>query len=290
MIKKQIKVGPVSLIKQAASTFVSNPVVLVPFITIAFLKLLLLEIFYFAPRYPLSVFFGPIIRRFWGEAYMHYPFNFAILPQLIRWPLVVTDIFLGSFFIAMAISIIYCLNNNKTVKIPAILRTTLAQYVHIIMNALLIFGVFYGLYRVYGLAIARALKIASKSGIFYIIKVTVLQGAPYVNLLIGVFVTALFAFVLPIIIIEKKKIHTALIANFKNASGSYVVIFALILIPTLFYIPVVLLRNSIPMIADSIFPGLRFLVLVLSVFVITIIDAIVYTSITMFYLLKKENK
>jgi len=49
----------IPLLKGSVDTFVNNPIILLPFLTIAFIQLLILEILYFSPRFPLSVFFNP---------------------------------------------------------------------------------------------------------------------------------------------------------------------------------------------------------------------------------------
>ncbi|MCK5082424.1 MAG: hypothetical protein KAR31_05915, partial [Candidatus Omnitrophica bacterium] len=114
--------------------------------------------------------------------------------------------------------------------------------------------------------------------------------APYVNVLIGIFITTLFAFVFPVIMIEKKKIFAAIIGNFRALWGSCWFVFFMVAIPTLFYLPVIVLRTGISspeMVV--VFPSIQILALVLSVLVMFVIDMVVYTAITTYYLLKKEN-
>ena len=65
----------IDLIRFSLNTLFQNPLIAYPFVIIAFIQLFVLEIFYFAPRYPLSIFFGPLIRTLYGEGYLHYPFR-----------------------------------------------------------------------------------------------------------------------------------------------------------------------------------------------------------------------
>ena len=102
-------------------------------------------------------------------------------------------------------------------------------------------------------------------------------------------VFALFAFVFPIIVIDKRKILAAIGLNFKNLRGSFWYMFVVVLIPTLFYLPVLLLRSNISGIADVTIPEVRLLALIISVLVTMFIDVTIYTAITSFYLLKKEH-
>ena len=72
----------IPLLRGSIETFITHPVILFPFVTIAFIQMLILEVLYFAPRFPLSVFFNPIVKTLWGEKFVHYPHNFVVLPSL----------------------------------------------------------------------------------------------------------------------------------------------------------------------------------------------------------------
>ncbi|MCK5014298.1 MAG: hypothetical protein KAS66_10800 [Candidatus Omnitrophica bacterium] len=289
MPRKKVPKELVGLLRGAINTFTTHPIILVPFVTIAFVQVFVLEILYFVPRFPLSDFFNPIIRTLWGEEFIHYPSNFIILPKLFQYAQIPLYIFVSSFFIAVAIAIIAAINDGRKVRFLSACRDVFSQYVHIFVGALISFCMFYGLHKVYGLMIVRALAISSTEGIFFIIKTVVIKGAPHFNLLIGVFVTTVFAFVFPLIAIEKKKIFPAIGLNFKHLWGSFWFVAVLVFLPTVFYLPVLLLRGNIGGIAQTTFPEARVLVIIVSILVTVFIDATVYTAITMYYLLKKEH-
>ena len=135
----------------------------------------------------------------------------------------------------------------------------------------------------------RAMQIRSDAGIFYVVKAGILYGAPYFNLLIGTFATAVFAFVLPIIVIERKKILQAVTLNFKYLWGSFWFIFFVVLIPMLLYVPILLLQGNLSSIASRTLEGIRLLSPAISIVVLTLIDATVYTAITAYFLFKKES-
>ena len=279
----------IPLLRESVNSFIANPIILFPFITTAFIQLFILEIIYFAPRFPFVYFFGPIIRRMEGEAYLHYPQHLLILPKWFQTVQYFLFIFVSSFLIAAAIEIIKNINNNKKVTLPNALRTVLPQYVHICLAAVLTFLVFYVLSKLQGLIMGRALQIRSDAGIFYIIKAAVLYGAPYFNLLIGTFATAVFAFVLPLIVIEHKKILQAVALNFKYLWGSFWFIFLVVLIPMLLYVPILLLQGNLSSMVSRTFEEVRLLSPVISIVALTLIDATVYTAITAYFLLKKES-
>lgn len=279
----------IPLLRGAVDTFAVNPVILIPFLSIAFIQLLLLELFYFAPRFPLSVFFNPIIATLWGEEYIHYPNSFLILPKLFQNTQVLIYLFVSSYFIAVAIALISAINNHAKPRFGQACKEAFGYYIHILMGAVLSFGVFFGLYKLYNLMMAAVLNLSAVDDTYIILDQVMVKGAPYITLILGAFVTALFAFVYPVIMIDRKKILPALGLNFKYLWGSFWYVFSVVLVPTLLYVPVLLLRSNIDKFAHMFFPEVRVLVLVFSVFVTMLLDVTIYTAITMYYLLKREQ-
>src|SRR3990167_8068562 len=91
----------IPLLKGSVDTYIAHPVILIPFLTLAFIQLLILEILFFFPRYPLSVFFNPIVRTLWGEGFVHFPNNYLILPKLFQNAQVFIYIFVSSYLISI---------------------------------------------------------------------------------------------------------------------------------------------------------------------------------------------
>jgi len=254
---------------------------------VAFVQLFIIEILYFSPRYPLNVFFGPIISKIWSPAYLEYPLNFLLLPKMFQYSQMPIYIFVSSFFIAVAVGIIAAINADQKVNIGAIIKKTFSSYVHLIVAAIISFALVAVLFKLFGLVFTRAAQIRSTTGHFFMIKSIVMGGAPYFQLLLSIFATTLFAYVIPAIVIDNKKVFSALMVNFKSLKGAFWFTFFIVLTPSLLFMPILLLRNSIPL--DFFAPELRLMTLVFSVFVMVLIDAIIYTAVTSFYLVKKEE-
>ncbi len=277
-----------ALLKASTTTLFQHQEILKPFIILIFIQLFILEILYFAPRFPLNIFFGPIIAKLWSESFLHYPLNFALLPKLFQYSQFPVYIFISSLLVSIAILTISNLNNGEETELKLVFKQTLKHYVHIVVATLISFFLVVGLFKIYGLAYERAELIRSKTGIFFILKTIVIYGTPYFNLLLSILVTTLFAYVLPIILIEKEKIFQALVLNFKLIAKSFWSVFMIVFIPSLIYVPVLLLRNSVAL--EKILPELSVLMLILTIITMVFIDSIVYTAITTMYLLKKESK
>jgi len=287
MTEAKLRTGAISLLRSSVDTLVTNKVILFPFLMIAFVQLLVLEILYFAPRPPLSNFFGPVITKFWSAKLMHYPYNMALLPKMFQLTQIPIFIFISSFFICVAIAVIFAINSGQKVQMKQFMKETFGSYVHIVLAAILSFLLIIGFLKLYNLIFIRALQIQSQTGVLYWLKTTVITGASYFYLIFSIVVTTLFAYIFPIIVIEKKKIFAALILNFKTLWGSFWSTFFIVFIPSLLYLIVISLRKGIPL--EASFPEMRVVVIVLSIFILIMIDAVIYTALTIRYLLKKNS-
>jgi len=279
----------VPLLRSSIFTVFAHKEIIGPFFIIALLQLLVLNILYFMPHYPLVNFFGPIIQKMEGPLYIHYPRFIEIVPkhyQIIQYLLY---IFVSSLIIGWAVKNIADINMNKKVSLGKNFLYALSRYVHLFIGSLFLFVAYLGLRTLFGFVIRRAMQIRSTSGMFYYIKFVVLEGSSFYYLIIGVFITAAFAFLIPLIILDKKNVFIALFINLAKMWGSYWFMFFVVLLPSMCFTPLLLVQDNIREIAQTTFPEIRLVVLYSSVALTFIVDAIVYTSITTYYLLRKES-
>ena len=284
------KVGQLLVyLKEAVQVILRNPVTLYPLATIIFVHLLVLEILYFANRFPLIKFFGPIIERRWGETYLHYPFNFEVIPRLFQYFKIPLYIFVVNFLIAITIKILTEVNSHRRMTLRNAVKAVAPQYIDILVFSLFSAVIIYALYSFYSFVMLKTWVMKGEGVLLLFWKEVILGGQPYLNLLISVFVTAAFAYVLPIIVIDRQKILPALRLNFRKLLRSWMFILCVVLVPTPFYVPILVFKNSITSIANSTYPEIWFWVLIFSVLVTTFIDAVVYTVVTLDYLLERES-
>jgi len=276
-----------SAVGGAVNNLLQHKQILYPFALIAFVQLLILEILYFYPRFPLNTFFAPLVSKLWSPQYMHYPANFSLLPKLFQSTQVPVYILINSFFIGVAIAIILAINNDQKINLKKIYRETWGRYVHLAVAAALMFVAIFGLFKIYSLVYSRALEIRSTTGFYFWIKSIVVVGAPFFQFLISIIVTTVFAYVIPIIVIEKKNVFTAVLLNLKLLARSCFFTFFVVAIPSVFYVLIMVIRmtltSKLPVIDWSL--GL----IIINILVLILIDAIVYTALSTFYLLQKES-
>ena len=244
MISKNLNKQPVALLKSAFNTIVSHPAILFPFAIVAFIQIFLLEVIFFATRYPAVILIKPLVIRFRGEEFLHYPYNYFLLTAWFQNVQIPVYVLFTSFFIGSAVAVIGLINNEKKIEIKSVFKETLKSYVHLLVAGVLSVFLLWVLSMLYGLLMGRAREIRSTFGIYYVIKKIVLDGAPYFNLLISIFVITVFAFVIPFIIIDRKKVFTAIKLNFQNIQKSFWFIFVAMLLPGLLYVPILLLSTK----------------------------------------------
>jgi len=292
MTQMSTRRNPIALLRTSLATLLSNPPVILPFICIAFIQLFIFEVLMFSTRYPLNIFFGPIIRRIEGEIFLHYPFNYIVLIKWWQNSFLQSAFFvlISSVFLGAAVAAIDTINNNRTVNYNAVFRRSLSAYIHLILASALSVGTMFLVSALHGLVVGRALMIRSTEGMYFILKQLVVISAPYVNLLVAVVITTLFIYLIPAIIIDKKKIGGALVANFAMLRKSFGFTFMVVFLSALLYVPAILLKTFSPTIQKSILPEFWTIIPVLSVLISLFIDAIQYTALTTYYLLKKEEK
>ena len=279
---------PLAILKAASCSLISHPIILFPFCISAFIQLLVLEILYFAPRYPLNTVFGLIIQRIWGKAYLHYPFNLTLLPKLFQYFQIIIYIFIGSFLIAMSIAAIIKVNEGKKVRIKTIAKEAFSKYVHIVFAALCSFMLILLFFKGYDIIYQRALQIRSTSGKFYLLKQILTVGSPYIYLYLSVLATTFMAYVLPVIMIDQKKFFPALWINIKTIFLSLWTTFFIVLIPSMLFVPMLLIKTSLT--KGILPPDFALIIIVLSILIALFIDAVIYTSLSTRYLLQKESK
>ncbi len=280
---------PFTLLRSSFNIFKANKQLFYPFILLVFINLLALEILYFSPQYPLSVFFAPIVSHIWGEVYAHYPMDLLLLPKTFYYAQLCIYLFIGSFLLGVTAHMVAGINNEETVNLKKSLRKCSSSYIHIVLSAILSLALFQGLNSAYGLVFQRALKIHSTSGIYFWIKKLVVLGVPYMQLIFSVFITALLIYMAPIIVLEQKKIFKALFGNFKFLFASFWLTLVLVLVPNLLYVPVLLLRDNMVFLGSLTVPGIQVWVIALSILVSTAINIFIITAVTINYLFIKEN-
>lgn len=281
--------NPFLLLRSSLAILLQNPVVLFPTAVLALIQLLTIEILYFAPQYPLSVFFAPLIRRVWSEEYLHYPLNLVLLPKMFYYAQMLIYLFIGSFLLALTTKVILVLNEHPVVNMREAIKETLGRYVHIFLAAVLSFIIFQILANGYVAVLDSFIRHKPLGQTTFFWNRMLLWTIPYVHFFVGILSTVLVTYIIPIIIIDKKKVYTAFLMNLKILWRSFPLTFFFVLIPTMLYLPLLTARNNISALMNVFGPEVQIAVIILGLVISMSIDLLILVSSTILFLFLREN-
>lgn len=267
--------------KSTFQSLIKYPALLVPFIIFAAFELLALAIIYLAPRMPLRALLGPPIKTFFGEIYLHYPYNFLQLANLQNLSRMFLTVCIGSALSATVTAIVYDIYNKKAPALTRSLKTAFKKYIYLFLTILIV-----------AFLLQLATKLVNKGFIWYF-KSWHSWLEPLhicINFLLAIFIQSAFIFTIPLIIIGNEKLIGSMLKSIRLYLKLLIPTTALVAIPMLLYIPIIILRNNTQYLINAFFPESIVLLGILAIAVASlVIDPIVTISTTYLYLLKKEG-
>lgn len=266
-----------------------KPAIFTPFIIVAFFECLVLEIAYFSTRFPLNAIFGPIIKKFFGEAFVHYPDSLTIIPRLYYSGQVAVYVLAGVFLAAVAVQMVVNVRTGHPVIAKAIVNNTAKKYI-----AFAAFGVLYIvlmalLEKGEGFILLKGARFISRR--FFVIGPEVYSILAAVALFLTfVIMQTLLVLTVPVIVIEKKGLFRAILGSVALGLRNFLKLFCLIVLPFFFYLPVILLNVFLPVIMNQTFPEISFYITLLSILLAVFIDCFVIVAVTQFLLNTKKTR
>ncbi|PIQ89451.1 MAG: hypothetical protein COV72_02800 [Candidatus Omnitrophica bacterium CG11_big_fil_rev_8_21_14_0_20_42_13] len=270
---------------------INHPVIIFPFVLIAFFELFSLEIIYFIPRWPLSIIFAPVIRAIWSEQALHYPFNFPVIYNIFYAAQIIIYVFLGGYLTAVSSATIYHINENKPTGLRIMLKKAGRQYINIFCVALLLIVIYFLIREGYGLFIKKfALgKIGSSIRIIRGIKKVLVLTNQYAVFLFTVIAETMLAYCIPILIVENKKLFAAIKENFIFLKKTFFATFIFVLAPSLLLLPLIYANGKALILMDKVFPEVIIMLIAGGIIFSLFINAFIITVLTSFYLLKRKT-
>jgi hypothetical protein len=260
--------------QRLAAAIKQHPVVIAPFIFATVADLGTLAIVYYSPQQPFSWFFGPFVRAFWGERFMHYPSNFALLPHLYQQGKTLGSFFFGIVLTALTVSMVTQAAGGVAPGWGHSVRRTLKKFLPLlIVWCICIVSLFF---------LARSL---SYSGL--------LDGYPVLSFCAGliftVFAQMIFAMTVPFIILEGRPPIAAAGTAFALLTGYPLTTGALIAAASILLVPSVYLQKLVPGLVLGIQPDVVLYVLCIRVLLMAIITYFTTASAAILLALHAEN-
>lgn len=261
----------------------TEPIVMLPFVFIAFLEGMALELIYYFPRKPWANVAGPIISKFFGEALMHYPGNLVILPKLFHYAQVVIYVFCGVCLTAIAVNIFYNIMMGPALQTSALIKNALKRYLP-----------FLG----FGLIVIALMFLLKKADLFIFLKLMdpISEDLPQILRKLTPFMLTFFLFLtniilkvflvltIPILVIKEKPLLKALTRSIKIGFNNFSSIFTLIFLPLLVYLPLALLKTDSAKLIDKTFPELNLYILIIGIILAIFVECFVTLSTAQFLL------
>lgn len=254
----------------AIETMVSKPVVLMPFIFIAFFEFVALEILSFSARPPVSTVLSPIVRKFFGERFVHYPGDMIILPTLFYYVQVAIYIVAGVFLISISAQIYRNIKQGLPLKADALVKNSIRRYGSYILYGVLIIALMVLARNLSGIVLGKGFRFLARHHL--VIAPQVISAVSMITLFVFSFLMQVFLLMaIPIMALQKKSflraVGSSVVAGFKN----FITLGALFSAPFLLYLPVVILKGYSLIIIGKTFPEMNIVItaagILLSVFI-----------------------
>jgi len=249
------------------------PQMFLPFLLVGIFSGIALYILYLSPQRPINLLLAPPIRAFFGEKFLHYPYNLYLLPKLYYYAHIFIGATLGILMNATACFMLKDIYYKK--REPRILANSffsLKRYLSLLGIWVIIFFLSYSWLRV--------MKIKGENSLFFSI----------LSFLGVVFISTLFIYAIPAIVFEKRKIFSALgrsLGLFKKFP--FLTLF-LVFLPSSFYLPVIFLKRNTLFLMKHFFPEIIIFVLGIGISVSVVVDLFTATLPAILFLKEGGKK
>jgi len=261
--------------------------VLMPFIMIAFFEALALELIYFASRPPLIYAFGPIVRKFFGEPYLHYPGNLAILPKLFYGAQTIIYVFFGILLTAIAVNIVKNVRAGLPVKFKALINNGMRRYASFFSYALAVTLIMVLLGKLDHFVVTKVYRFMVKATPGFPPEILAIISILF-RFMSNIILQAFIILAVPIMVIDNLSFVKSIGRSFVMALKNFFTILRIILLPFLLYLPVLFLKGFAAEIAVKTFPEAEAIITLAGIIAALFLDCFVMVSVTNFMLDKKE--
>jgi len=166
----------------------------------------------------------------------------------------------------------------------------LKKYLSLFVIVLILYGLFYGSGKLLSTGLMKYFLAGHQKLLF--LGPQIWLGVPLValNFITALFIQAAFTYAIPVLIIEDEKVLKAIIKSFGLFIKHFIPTIILVCLPMLIYLPIVVLIYNTAFLMDRFYPEIVLYVAFLSIVVSSlIVDPIVTTATTLFYLGKREK-
>ncbi|MFH1062121.1 MAG: hypothetical protein V1747_04455 [Candidatus Omnitrophota bacterium] len=262
--------------------------IMMPFTIMALIELAaILAIFIFIQP-PFTKFSSPIVLRFFGEQFLHYPFNLILTSQMFNYFQNISAIIIGTFVMGMTISAVAEYIQTREFNFKAAAKKTFLKYINLVIITLIVFFIMQ-----FAQTVEKKIliKILMKGSSFLGIKADSWKMIFLFGFLISAaFIQSLFVFAQAAVMIDNKNFIMAIFKNLVFVLTNLFPACFLVIAPLLAYIPIILLKSNLFELMKRSFPEISFVVLVMGVLLTLFINLVITITSTKAYILIKEKR
>ncbi len=262
----------VEIYKQVFQVLRKNPIIMILFLVLGVLDGIALTVLFFAPIPPVSYILAPVIRTFWTEQYLHYPYNFLLLPKLFGHVHFLISTVIGVFIGGLIIKKIEADQLGQNVSTLMAAGSIFKKYFSLVIAWLLMYGVF----------------VVSLKGLLYILPKTFLIQLSG-GFILGLLVQSILTFIFPVLVLVNggffRSIGTALRYGLRNIGMMSVVL----AIPMLLALGLSVLKLYTPTFI-KFYPELVLWVLAGGIVITLIVDMFITSASTLVFLKVRNDK
>lgn len=292
IFQKSQKIPLISIYTKSFELIKKSPRIFLPFIIFTLLESIILIFISIAPRTPDSIL-GPVISTIWGEKFLYYPDNLLLLPKLLSLCRIALYIAFSSLLSAIAVAMVSDgYRRGSLCKLGTAVITAIKKYVYFFTLALTVTIVFYASKKLLAIFLMKFCDVSGLN-LSFVLDKTLWAGpiAICTNAFFALIFQAAFIYAVPEMIIAKEKFIKAIVKSVILFKKTFITTSLLVGLPMLAYIPIILLNYNAGFLIQKTHPWSMFIILFLGIAANSlIIDSIVITSSTVFYLMKTQKQ
>ncbi|MDP3919586.1 MAG: hypothetical protein Q8R76_02110 [Candidatus Omnitrophota bacterium] len=250
------------------SVLSKNPTILLLFLVLALIEFAALLVLFLAPSELFSSLFAPVIRRFWGEQFLHYPENFVLLPKLFTHAHFVIVTFIGVVVSALVIKKVegdVC--GSESISILAAAGFVLRKYFKLFIIWIAMYAV--SRYAVTLVLLQETASIGYRFGMIY--------G-------VGILLHSFFAFLFPSVVLSEgkflKSVWEGLFLSIKN----FFCVLLVLAVPVAVLIGFSFIKSMTRFYIELFSPESVLYVLMVGIIVSVMVDMFITTATTILFL------
>jgi len=273
---------------ESAALMAEKSFIIIPFLVWAFLEALALECVYFFPGVPFGPIVNPIVAKYFGEAYIHYPGNLLVIPKMFYYAQSFLFVVVGVFLSAITIDLVRRIDSSDSLLPKDIFESAIRRYIPCFIYGILVVAAGIMVKKYSGVAFERYIGSISAH-----IPGEMLQLLPFASslwlLTTRVAMLALFILTMPIIVVKRRSIIMALPESILRGILGFFPIFIMLLVPHLLYLPILLLKSFMTKLAGATFPEVVFPLTLASIAVMAFIQCFIIVCATRLVLEKQKT-